>query len=131
MNRYFREVLDAHVLINNWLGDGDSHDEVCETLLSHFSPAFTMVTPGGVLLDFAGLSAFFSTQRGARQGLNIEIRDMQMIAENSRGATVGYKELQHLPGQDVTRRFSTAVFELNHDGHIRWRHLHETLLCQN
>ena len=130
MNRYFNEVLDTHVLIRNWLGEADAQADICEKLLSRFSPNFSMVTPGGALLDFAALNAFFCTQRGARQGLNIEIKDMQVIAENERGATVTYKELQQLPGQQATLRFSTAVFELDHDGHTLWRHLHETSLPQ-
>lgn len=130
MNRYFKEVQDAHVLIQNWLGDADAHADICERLLSRFSPKFSMVTPGGALLDFAALKAFFGTQRGARQGLNIEINGMQIIAENERGATVIYKELQQLPGQEATLRFSTAVFELDHDGYAIWRHLHETSLPQ-
>lgn len=25
MNRYFKEVLDTHVLIQDWLGDADAH----------------------------------------------------------------------------------------------------------
>ncbi|MBB1201206.1 DUF4440 domain-containing protein [Enterobacteriaceae bacterium 89] len=128
MNHYFKEVLDAHVLIRNWLGDADAQADICENLLSRFSPEFSMVTPGGALLDFAALKAFFSTQRGARQGLNIEIKDMQVIVENEKGATVTYKELQQLPGQEATLRFSTVVFELNHNGDVIWRHLHETSL---
>jgi len=128
MNRYFKEVLDAHVLIQNWLGDADAHADICDKLLLRFSPTFSMVTPGGVLLDFAALNAFFSTQRGARQGLNIEIMDMQVITENERGATVSYKEIQQLPGEEATRRFSTAVFEKGDEGHAIWRHLHETSL---
>jgi hypothetical protein len=52
MNRYFKEVLDAHELIRNWLGNKEAHDEVCEELLARFSPAYSMVTPGGALLDF-------------------------------------------------------------------------------
>lgn len=130
MNRYFKEVLDAHLLIRNWLGDADAHTDICEKLLSRFSPEFSMVTPGGALLDFAALKAFFCTQRGARQGLNIEIIDMQVIAGHERGATVTYKELQQLPGQEATLRFSTAVFEWDDDGHAIWRHLHETSLPQ-
>ena len=107
MNRYFKEVLDTHVLIQDWLGDANAHADICDKLLLRFSLTFSMVTPGGVLLDFAALKAFFSTQRGARQGLNIEIIDMQVIAENERGATVTYKEIQQLPG-----RKQRAVFQL-------------------
>lgn len=128
MNRYFKEVLDTHVLIRHWLGDAEAHADLCDKLLSRFSPTFSMVTPDGALLDFAALHAFFSTQRGARPGLHIEIIDLQLIAENERGATVTYEEIQQLPGQQATRRFSTAVFERDNEGHAIWRHLHETSL---
>ncbi|WP_336777488.1 DUF4440 domain-containing protein [Pantoea sp. USHLN256] len=130
MNRYFKEVLDAHVLIRSWLGNKDANIEVCENLLARFSPKYAMVTPSGALLDFATLDSFFRTQRGARPGLEIDIIDMQIIAEGEKGATVIYKELQKLPEQNPTLRFSTVVFELNNDGEVIWRHLHETSLPQ-
>lgn len=128
MNRYFKEVLDAHVLIRSWLGNKDANIEVCENLLARFSPEYSMVTPSGALLDFTTLNSFFRTQRGARPGLEIDINDMQLIAESEKGATMVYKELQQLPEQNSTLRFSTVVFEFNHDGGVIWRHLHETLL---
>ncbi|MBZ6386769.1 DUF4440 domain-containing protein [Pantoea piersonii] len=128
MNRYFKEVLDAHELISSWLGNTEADDDICVNLLSHFSPLYTMVTPGGMVLDFNGLKSFFLSQRGARQGLNIKIHDMQVIVEDTSGATVVYKEEQQLAGQDATLRFSTVVFELSDDDHVIWRHLHETFL---
>lgn len=130
MNRYFKEVLDAHELIRSWLGHKDAHDEVCEELLERFSPAYSMVTPGGTILDFTALNTFFRTQRGVRPGLDIDICDMQIVAESERNATVAYKERQQLPGQSATLRFSTVVFEVNDAGRIMWRHLHETALPQ-
>lgn len=126
MNRYFKEVLDAHVLIQNWLGHLDANDTIYETLLSRFSPSYSMVTPTGVMLDFDALSSFFRTQRGSREGLEIKIKDMKIISENETGATVFYKELQQLPEQNATLRFSTVVFELSEDGRVIWCHLHET-----
>ncbi|MFV9670315.1 DUF4440 domain-containing protein [Pantoea sp. KXB25] len=130
MNRYFQEVLDAHDLIRAWLGNHAAKDEICDQLLARFSPAFSMVTPGGGMLDFTTLTSFFRTQRAARSGLEIEISDMRIIAEGEKGATVVYKELQQLPGQPPTLRFSTVVFELKREGDILWRHLHETSLPQ-
>lgn len=118
MNRYFKEVLDAHVLIRSWLGNKDANIEVCENLLARFSPEYSMVTPSGALLDFTTLNSFFRTQRGARPGLEIDINDMQLIAESEKGATMVYKELQQLPEQNSTLRFSTVVFEFNHDGGV-------------
>lgn len=128
MNQYLKEVLDAHVLIQDWLGNIHSHDSICENLLSRFSPLYSMVTPTGGLLDFKALNTFFRAQHGVRKGLTIEIKDMAVIAEDKYGATVIYKELQQQPGQDETFRFSTIVFEKSQDGKIMWRHLHETLL---
>ncbi|WP_338576997.1 DUF4440 domain-containing protein [Erwinia sp. E_sp_B01_1] len=127
MNRYFQEVSEAHELIGNWLGHSEVAPEVCEKLLARFSPVYSMVTPGGALLDFAALSAFFRAQRGAKKGLLIEVMNMQLIAESADGATVTYQEKQQLPGQSATLRFSTVVFELC-EGQIIWRHLHETAL---
>ncbi|WP_340615113.1 DUF4440 domain-containing protein [Xenorhabdus thailandensis] len=128
MNRYFQEVLDAHVLIRRWLGDATSPAEVCEDLLARFSPAYSMVTPGGGQLDYTSLTSFFRMQCGAKSGLEIEIDNMQLIAESATGATVTYQERQLLPGQDATLRFSTVVFELGADNQVIWRHLHETAL---
>ncbi|MEB3754228.1 DUF4440 domain-containing protein [Acinetobacter sp. MD2(2019)] len=128
MNQYLKEVIDAHDLIQSWLGDIHSHNSICEDLLSRFSPLYTMVTPNGGFLDFKTLNTFFRSQHGARTGLNIEIKDMAVIAEHQYGATVIYKELQQQPGQDQTLRFSTLVFEKAQDKKIIWRHLHETFL---
>ncbi|MEI2264925.1 DUF4440 domain-containing protein [Erwinia sp. CGal63] len=128
MNRYFQEVLDAHELIRRWLGNASTPTEVCENLLARFSPAYSMVTTSGARLDYAALDAFFRTQRGAKAGLNIDIAAMQVIAESEKGATVVYQEKQQLPGQEATLRFSTVVFEVNQQGQVIWRHLHETAL---
>ncbi|XXN66542.1 DUF4440 domain-containing protein (plasmid) [Enterobacter ludwigii] len=126
MNRYFKEVMDAHDLIRHWLGNADAPDEVCEKLLARFSPAYSMMTTSGVLLDFTQIISFFRTQRGARPGLNIKITDLQIVAESESGATVIYKERQQIHAQGATLRFSTVVFETNQYGTVIWRHLHET-----
>jgi len=130
MNLFLKEVLDAHELIKEWLGNETAKDEVCEDLLARFSPAYSMVTTGGGLLDFTTLNSFFRTQRGARPGLAIEISDMRVIAESDTGATVVYKELQQLPDQSPTLRFSTVVLESKPNGKIIWHHLQETALPQ-
>ncbi|MBB3307875.1 MULTISPECIES: DUF4440 domain-containing protein [unclassified Enterobacter] len=126
MNRYFKEVMDAHELIRNWLGNSAADDKVCENLLARFSPAYSMMTTGGALLNINQLNSFFRTQRGARPGLNIEITDLQIVAESEGGAIVTYKERQKICEQAATLRFSTVIFELNQDGSVIWRHLHET-----
>jgi len=128
MNRYFQEVLDAHVLIRRWLSDTSCSPDVCDQLLARFSPAYSMVTPGGIKLDLSSLVTFFRSQRGQKVGLEIEIENMQLIAESATGATVTYQERQKMPGQAETLRFSTVVFEAGKDNQVMWRHLHETAL---
>lgn len=131
MNPYFQEVLDAHQLIQKWLGNKEAKEEVCETLLARFSPAYSMVTMGGGLLDYPKVNAFFRTQRGARPGLKIGISDMRIMAASDHGATVVYRETQQLPGESPTLRFSTVVFEAKQNGRVIWRHLQETAIPQS
>jgi len=128
MNHYFQEVLDVHILIGRWLGDPDSSSDVCDKLLARFSPDYSMVTTDGARLDYSSLVTFFRSQCGCRKGLEIEIENMQLIAESTTGATVTYQERQKMPDQDETIRFSTVVFESGKDNQIMWRHLHETAL---
>jgi len=126
MNRYFQEVIDAHLLIQRWLGDATSPLSICEELLGRFSADYSMVTLSGHSLDFAALSHFFRSQRGAKQGLEIAIKQMTLVAESEKGAVVSYQEQQQLGDQQPTLRYSTVVFELNTQGNVVWRHLHET-----
>lgn len=126
MNRYFTEVIDAHVAIENWLEKGMGEETA---LLARFNPAFSMIALNGSRLDFAALSAFFHAHRAAKPGLEITIEEMTLVAEWPTGAVVSYREKQMLPGQAVTLRNSTVVFEQTQTG-LGWRHLHETTLAQ-
>ncbi|MDO6708844.1 DUF4440 domain-containing protein [Photobacterium sp. 1_MG-2023] len=128
MNRYFYEVIAAHELIGRWLSDVNCPIEVCDNLLARFSPAYSMMTPGGEFLDNTLLTSFFRTQCGAKPGLKIEIDNLQLVAEHATGATVTYQERQQMPDQEATWRFSTVVFELEAENQVIWRHLHETAL---
>ncbi len=122
MNHYIQEVIDAHVAIENWLGNGKGDVQV---LLARFSPVFTMVTPGGKTLNFDSLSAFFLAQRAAKPGLKISLDEITVIAEWPAGAVVSYSEWQSLPGQERTLRHSTVVFSKT-DSNLLWLRLHET-----
>lgn len=126
MNRYFQEVIDAHVFIQRWLADASTPLAVCDELLARFSADYSMVTLSGHRLDFTALSEFFRSQRGAKTGLEIAVEQMTLVTESENGAVVSYQERQQLPGQLATLRYSTVVFELNAQGNVIWRHLHET-----
>jgi hypothetical protein len=126
MNRFVKEVFDAHVLIQRWFSDSGAPEQVCDELLTRFSPAYSMVTITGHRLDHPALCAFFRAQRGAKSGLKIEVEEPVVIAESEKGAVIAYQERQQLPGQPETLRYSTVVFEVDAEGMILWRHLHET-----
>ncbi|EOC0863930.1 DUF4440 domain-containing protein [Cronobacter muytjensii] len=121
MNRWFTEVVDAHVAIERWLGQGEGD---VEALLARFRADYSMIPLNGAPLDAIALRAFFSAARGSRPGLAIEVDSLSLIAEWPAGAVVGYRETQKT-GQEITVRWSTVVFEL-HEEKPCWRHLHET-----
>ena len=125
-NPYFDDVLATHVLIREWLAGEVRNSEHCADLLLRFSPAFTMISPGGKLLDAAGLTAFFQAAGGSRPGLQMHISDLVLIQESATGASVSYREFQSLPGGENTQRLSTVVYEKTPHGKLLWRHLHET-----
>ncbi|MGX9700569.1 DUF4440 domain-containing protein [Janthinobacterium lividum] len=129
-NPCFDDVLSTHVLIREWLSGESTAPEYCADLLARFSPAFTMVSPGGKQLDHAGLTAFFQGAGGSRPGLSMRISDLALIQDSAAGATVSYREYQSLPGGENTERLSTVVYEKTPDGALLWRHLHETWVAR-
>jgi hypothetical protein len=124
-NPYFNAVIEAHVLIQQWLA-GHAPQAVCEQLLSRFSPRYSMVGIAGKALDYAGLTQFFRSSGGAKSGLEIEVFALHIISEWPNGAVVSYQEKQAQPGNPATLRHSTAVFERTAEGRIVWQRLHET-----
>lgn len=125
-NPFFDDVLSTHALIRDWLSGEATAPEHCAQLLARFSPAFTMVAPGGKQLDHAGLTTFFRAAGGSRPGLQMRLSDLVFIQESAAGATVSYRECQSLPGGENTERLSTVVYDKTPAGALLWRHLHET-----
>ena len=125
-NPCFDDVVSTHALIRDWLSGEATAPEHCAQLLARFSPAFTMVAPGGKQLDHAGLTTFFRAAGGSRPGLQMRLSDLVFIQESAAGATVSYRECQSLPGGENTERLSTVVYDKTPAGALLWRHLHET-----
>ena len=125
-NPYFDDVLSTHVLIREWLSGEATAPAHCADLLARFSPAFTMVAPGGKQLDHAGLTKFFRAAGGSRPGLQMRLSDLVLIQDCAAGASVSYRECQSLPGGENTERLSTVVYDKTPAGALLWRHLHET-----
>ena len=125
-NPCFDDVLSTHALIREWLSGEAASAEHCADLLARFSPAFTMVAPGGKQLDHAGLTTFFRAAGGSRPGLQMRLSDLVLIQDCAAGASVSYRECQSLPGGENTERLSTVVYDKTPAGALLWRHLHET-----
>ncbi|EBC4712667.1 DUF4440 domain-containing protein [Salmonella enterica] len=122
MNPYKDEIIHAHAAIESWLSKGMGS---MDALIARFAADFTMITPGGVCLDYPALGAFFQAQRGGRPGLVIVVEHIDFVAEWPEGAALRYRERQQLPGQAETVRWSTVILKRER-GRIVWRHLHET-----
>lgn len=122
MNPYKDEIIHAHAAIESWLSKGMGS---MDALIARFAADFTMITPGGVCLDYPALGAFFQAQRGGRPGLVIVVEHIDLVAECPEGAALRYRERQQLPGQAETVRWSTVILKRER-GRIVWRHLHET-----
>ncbi|EHG6663718.1 DUF4440 domain-containing protein [Salmonella enterica subsp. enterica] len=122
MNPYKDEIIHAHAAIENWLSKGMGSLEV---LIARFAADFTMITPGGICLDYPALGAFFQAQRACRPGLVIVVEHIDLVAEWPEGAALRYRERQQLPGQAEMVRWSTVILKRER-GRIVWRHLHET-----
>ncbi|EIM9902832.1 DUF4440 domain-containing protein [Salmonella enterica] len=122
MNPYKDEIIHAHAAIESWLSKGMGS---LEALIARFAADFTIITPGGVCLDYPALDAFFQAQRACRLGLVIVVEHIDLVAEWPEGAALRYRERQQLPGQAETVRWSTVILKRER-GRIVWCHLHET-----
>lgn len=113
MNPYKDEIIHAHAAIESWLSKGMGS---MDALIARFAADFTMITPGGVCLDYPALGAFFQAQRGGRPGLVIVVEHIDLVAEWPEGAALRYRERQQLPGQAETVRWSTVILKGKEDG---------------
>ncbi|ELN91415.1 membrane transport protein [Salmonella enterica subsp. enterica serovar Enteritidis str. 22558] len=113
MNPYKEEIIHAHAAIENWLSKGMGS---LEALIARFAVDFTMITPGGICLDYPALGAFFQAQRACRPGMVIVVEHIDLVAEWPEGAALRYRERQQLPGQAETVRWSTVILKGKEDG---------------
>lgn len=126
---YFDEVIEAHEAIERWFAV-DENEAALGQLLTRFSPAFSMVSPLGRVLDFEALAALFRTAGGKKSGFRIELSELHGIALHERGATVSYREQQTDASGLHSDRRATVVFERTESGRLVWRHLQETFSAE-
>lgn len=123
----YLDALDASlVAIERWLSGVDATPAALDALLAPFSAHFTMIATDGRALDRGGLHALFATLAGAKPGLRILLSERRVIAADASHAVLTYREAQHAADGELPARRSTAVFERDAHGIVRWVHLHET-----
>lgn len=120
-----RLTLDAHALIEQWIGQPDAPDDALAELLSGFAPGFTMITTDGQRLAGDALPALFAGLRGARPGLKIGIDEMAVRHADAASVLLSYRE-RHAWRNGATQRRATVLFTADAGGPPLWAHLHET-----
>ena len=118
------EIIDLHTFFERWLS-GETEDlSRCEAVLAD---EFTMIGPGGRLIDRATLLDNLREAHGARAvGIRIEnftVREIDGLC------LATYEEWQDEEGE-VRGRLSTALFHARDDAPhgVEWLHVHETWL---
>ena len=126
-----QEVADLHAFFEAWLsGTAENTNTVFSRVESTLGEEFTMVSPSGQRLQRSDVIGWLRGTHGARasQGsFHIAIAEPEILLLRPPLVLLGYVEEQTL-GDVVTRRQSTALFEISIEGgqRVRWLALHET-----
>ena len=130
------EVIALHRFFEDWFGGYcDDDDRVfAERLLDRMHEDFTIILPGGIMLDGAGFWPEFRKLYGSNPDFHISIRNIrQKPSVLDSVYIVTYEEWQRNAKQskpeDNGRLFS-AVFIADEQAPygIKWLHVHETWL---
>jgi len=94
-------------------------------ILKNFHQDFIMITPGGLAVDFTGLSAWLPTVYGLKPDILIEVEDIKAHYVQADSVLMTYTELQYREEGD-NKRIASALFIRGEDGQLKWHHLQET-----
>ena len=131
-----QEVADLHAFFEAWLsGKAENTNAVFSRVESALGEEFTMVSPSGQRLQRPDVIGWLWGTHGARasQGsFHIAIAEPEVLLLRPPLILLGYVEEQTV-GNVVTRRQSTALFEVSIEGgqRVRWLALHETWIGPN
>ena len=131
-----QEVADLHAFFEAWLsGKAENTNAVFSRVESTLGEEFTMVSPSGQRLQRPDVIGWLWGTHGARasQGsFHIAIAEPEILLLRPPLVLLGYVEEQTM-GNVVTRRQSTALFEVSIEGgqRVRWLALHETWIGPN
>ena len=119
-----REIADLHRFFEQWFkGEVDSLDRVEAAL----DPGFTIVGPGGGVLERSEIIEIIARDRGQRPDLRISTTEHRLLDATDDRLVTAYVEEHHGPDGE-TRRHSTAIFAIDEDAPngVRWIRVHET-----
>ena len=117
-----QEVARLHQFFQDWfLGKLDEAAFIqCDEALA---PGFTIVTPGGELIERNQILSAIRRHRGGEPP-NFRINTVGRSCQRVRGVHISTYE-EHQTGTRSTVRLSTAVIG-EADGALRWHSVHET-----
>ena len=130
------EIIDLHRFFEDWFGGycDDSEEVFAERLLDRMHEDFSIVLPGGIMLDGAGFFPEFRKLYGSNPGFHISIREVrQKPSVTDSVYTVTYQEWQRNAMQSIPEnngRLSSAILLTDEQAPngLKWFHVHETWL---
>ena len=130
------EVIDLHRFFEDWFGGycDDSDQVFAERFLGRMHDDFSIVLPGGIMLDGGGFFPEFRKLYGSNPGFHISIREVrQQPSITDSVYTVTYQEWQRNAMQSTPEnngRLSSAILLADEQApnRLKWFHVHETWL---
>ena len=130
------EIIELHRFFEDWFGGycDDSDQVFAERLLDRMHEDFSIVLPGGIMLDGAGFLPEFRKLYGSNPGFHISIREVrQQPSVTDSVYTVTYQEWQRNAMQSIPEnngRLSSAILLTDEQAPngFKWFHVHETWL---
>lgn len=123
-----REIVDLHDFFHAWLeGSLPDTDAVFARFLTATAPAFTMISPAGMVTDRATTTAWIRDAHGDRPNFRLWTDQHRLCAGGDDWALVTYCEWQESRGI-TTSRLTTALLVADADAPLglSWVHVHET-----
>ncbi|WP_433663962.1 DUF4440 domain-containing protein [Nocardia sp. CA-128927] len=118
------DVIEAlHSDLAEWMGS-NAPPKVFDRFANALHDEFSSVTTTGQVIDRDTLLAGVWSARNAQPGFNIEITDIQEIAQSGSILTARFTA-ENQQGEVRSRRLVTAIL-LNTDHGYLWRSVHET-----
>ena len=130
------EIIELHCFFEDWFGGycENSEQVFSERLLDRMHADFSIILPGGMMIDGAGFWPEFMKLYGSNPDFHISIRDVRQKPQVVDSVyTVTYQEWQRNARQsrpENNGRLSSAVFVTDEHAPngITWFHVHETWL---